>query len=890
MLSFRSRVALLIAALFLIVSLKPCPAVAALSVTRATLRNGLKIVVVRDPLAPAVTTVLNYKAGSDEQQFPGQAHALEHMMFRGSKTLSQSQMADISQLMGDINNADTQSDVTQYYYSVPSQNVDLALRLEASRAKDLLVPQSLWNIERGAIMNEVTQTESYAFTKLLTRTIIPALFAGTAYANDDLGTIDGFKHRINAPELLAFYKAWYHPNNAVFVIAGDVDGPSTIRAVTKYFGSIPAAALPARPKVFLKPVKAATLRVVSTRSYSFIARAFRMPGYNSPDYAAGQILESVLNNRRANLYGLVASGKALFVGFDDREQHPLASASVVYTGVPATTNPEAALAELDRVLDGYRRSGVPAGLVDSAKRRAVASAEFRGNSIDGLAFEWSDAVAKEGLNSPDDMLVRTKRVTVGDVNRVLRKYLRPHISIAAFSIPKNTGKIDTDSASGPSVESNKATILHHDPLPAWALRAFKHLHVPGLAVQPVASTLPNGIRLIVQPLHVTHTLVVRGSVRSNEMVQASPAKLGVDAIVAQLFEFGSATYNRIRLREELDKIAADVSAGPQFSLDVLSSDFGRGMQLLADEELHPAFLASDFLTVRQQVSDGLAGQATAPEHLVEVALNGALYPPGDPMRRFATAQTASAVTLADVRNYYGTVYRPDMTTIVIIGDTTPSAARALVQKYFGAWSALGAKPDVSMPPVPPNEAANVTIPDPIRVQSDVQLAQVSGLTRSDPDWPAMQVANTVFGGGDASTLFHDLRDEHGYVYGAFSRLDSQQHRSIFAIDFASDPEKIIPAQNLAMADVAALSRVPVSETELLRAKSMLISAIPLNMMSSETVALNLITFTELGLPPGQSMIDARRELMASPESVRAAFAKWIRPGGFARIIHGPPPR
>ncbi|MBV8727435.1 MAG: insulinase family protein, partial [Candidatus Eremiobacteraeota bacterium] len=133
-----------------------------LPVTRATLPNGLKVVVVRDSLAPVVTTIMNYKVGGDDQPIDGLAHATEHMMFRGSKTISESQLSDISAITGGNNDADTQSEVTQFFFSMPSQYLDIALRLEASRARGLTLSQKAWDIERGAILNEVTQDNSIA--------------------------------------------------------------------------------------------------------------------------------------------------------------------------------------------------------------------------------------------------------------------------------------------------------------------------------------------------------------------------------------------------------------------------------------------------------------------------------------------------------------------------------------------------------------------------------------------------------------------------------------------------------------------------------------------------------------------------------------------------------
>ena len=257
-----------------------------LTVTRATLPNGLRIVAVRDPLAPVALAMLNYEVGANDQDFAGQAHALEHMMFRGSETLSQSQIADMAELLGGYWDADTQSEVTQFFFMAPSQYLDLILRMEASRAKNLTLAQSDWNVERGAIKNEVTQDYSDPAAHLFLRVDL-AMFAGTPYGNDGLGTLHSFDTQINAPQLRALYDAWYHPNNAIYVIVGDIDGPSAIKLVDKYFGAIPAVPLPPRRPVHLTPLKPQTIRVDSDQPYTVVALAYRYPGYRSKDYAAG---------------------------------------------------------------------------------------------------------------------------------------------------------------------------------------------------------------------------------------------------------------------------------------------------------------------------------------------------------------------------------------------------------------------------------------------------------------------------------------------------------------------------------------------------------------------------------------------------------------------------
>jgi len=597
----------------------------------------------------------------------------------------------------------------------------------------------------------------------------------------------------------------------------------------------------------------------------------------------------VLNNQRGDLFGLAVSGKALFAGVQDIESHPRATATALFSAIPVTMSAQASAADLRSVIAAYRKNGLPADLVQTEKQRALAQAQFRGNSITGLALEWSQDLAQSG-QTPDEQLAAIQAVTLDDVNRAFRRYFDPNAAIVAYAVPKNAGAVNSG-ASGPAQENNTLTPSKAQPLPAWAQAAFAAPRVPAQTLHPAAMTLSNGVQLIVQPETVTRTVVVQGRIATNEAVQAPPEKLGVADIAAGLFPFGTEQYSRVQLREELDKIAADVQAGSDFSLRVLSSNFDRGVALLADEELHPAFPEQAFGIVKQQEVGQLTGQMTAPDHLTSVALNKALYPATDPLQKFATPQTASAVGLPDVKAYYSTAYRPDMTSIVVIGDVTPEQARATFEKYFGAWKSQGPKPDVALPSVPRNAPGAADVPDVGRVQSQVQLAQVLGLKRSDPDWAQIAVADNILGGGGfGSLLMDDLRVAHGYVYGAYSALDSRRNRSTFTIGYACDPDKIVPAQRLAIADLRSLQNGSVSPARLVRAKSMLMSDVPLRLQSFDGVGHELIGFAALGLPLDQAWIDASRELEATPLSVQTALKKWIDPAAFVRVVQGPAPK
>jgi zinc protease len=210
--------------------------------------------------------------------------------------------------------------------------------------------------------------------------------------------------------------------------------------VKELFGPISAKPLPPHPAVHLEALKSVSIDIDTDLAYGLAIVAFRLPGFDSPDYAAGQILGDVLDSQRANLYSLVTEGKALFTGFDG-ESLPKASLGFASAAFPAGGDGAALIAMIKNIIAGYVKNGVPPDLVEASKRHEITNAEFQTNSVSGLAAVWSQALAVEGRSSPDDDIEAIKKVTVEDVNRVLRQYLVNDTAITAILIPRPSGKV-----------------------------------------------------------------------------------------------------------------------------------------------------------------------------------------------------------------------------------------------------------------------------------------------------------------------------------------------------------------------------------------------------------------------------------------------------------------
>ena len=881
-------IVLLLTLLLYVVFITPIEAAIDSRIVRATLKNGLQVVIIPNVLAPVVTVQLNYLVGANEcpPGFPGTAHAQEHMMFRGNPGLSASQLSAIIASLGGEFNADTQQTITQYILTVPSDALDLALHVESVRMRGILDSQKLWEQERGAIEQEVAQDLSnpqYVFyTKLLS-----ALFRDTPYAQDALGTRESFD-KLTGRMLKKFYADWYAPNNAIMVIAGNVEPEKTLKAVRQMFEAIPARPTPRRPVVQLKPLQATRISLETDLPYGMSVLAYRLPGFDSPDYAAGQILGDLLESKRGNLFALVPAGKALSV---DVNVDTLPKAAIGYLAVTFPKGGDGAglITTMKSIIDDYLKSGFSAELVDAAKSREIADYEFQKNSVEGLGMLWSQSLAVAGRKSPDEDIEAISRVTVEDVDRVARKYLVNDTVVSAVLEPRSSGKaIPSESRMGKESFAQKQT--KPVKLPAWAKQSASLPPVPTSLVTPVDTIMPNGLRLIILPQNVSKTVSIYGRIKNQAELQAPKGQEGVDQVLSGLFPYGTATLDRLSFQKALDDIAARETAGTNFSLQVLTANFDRGIQLLADNLLHPAMLESDFRVVQQEKSGEIAGLIQSPSYLSKYALRAALYPKDDPALRQATPDTVAKLTLDDVRNYYRTIFRPDMTTIVIMGQITPDQAKTVTEKYFGDWRAEGPKPATDLPSVPLNKSSSSVIPDTSRVQDQVILGETLGLKRSDPDYYKLQIGRHILSGAFyASRLYQDLRERTGLVYTVEALLEAQKNRSFFGVFYACDPPNVSKARSIVARDLMKMKAKPVTAKELLQAKTLLMSQIPLSEASVEGIATKLLGYALEDLPLDESLLAAKRYRLMTTSEVRAAFSKWLRTDDLVQITIGPNP-
>ena len=496
----------------------------------------------------------------------------------------------------------------------------------------------------------------------------------------------------------------------------------------------------------------------------------------------------------------------------------------------------------------------------------------------------------EGRNSPDDDIEAIRKVTVDDVNRVARKCLVNDTAITAVLIPRPTEKPVEAKGFGRSGESFTPTQTKPVKLPPWAKKTISP-SPSDILVNPAEFKLANGLRLLVRQTAISKSVSVFGRVRNNPAMEALPGKEGIDGILNSLFSYGTTTLDRLAYRKALDDIAANASAGTSFSLQTLTDHFDKGVELLADNLLNPALPESAFRIVQKESAAALAGEMKSPTYLARIALRQALYPKGDPALRRPTPETIAGIGLDDVKHYYRTVFRPDMTTIVVIGDVTPEMAKKVIERYFGAWRGTGPKPVTDLSSVPANPPAMVHVPDKNRVQDEVILAETLSVTRSDPDYYPLQVSlNVLSGAFYASRLSRDLREHSGLVYTVEAFLDAGKTRSLFGVVYGSDPQNVQKASAMVGRDLKEMQDKPVSPDELQQAKTILVRQLLLAMASTGSIAGGFLNLSLLDLPLDEPARAMKHYESITIKDVKDVFGRWIRPEGFVQVIRGPAPQ
>ena len=770
----------------------PAPAGAGVDIPYETftLPNGLRVVVHTDRKAPIVAVNIWYHVGSKDEPAgrTGFAHLFEHLMFNGSEN-HKGEFFEPFELVGATNqNGTTNQDRTNYFENVPTTALDMALWMESDRMGHLLgaIDQKTLDEQRGVVQNEKRQGENQPYGQVwekLTRAMYPA---GHPYHHSVIGSMNDL-NAATLDDVKTWFRTWYGPNNAVLVLAGDIDLKTAKEKVAAYFGDIPATPTMAQPKI--DPAK----RSVDTREVmqdkvpaTRIYRVWNVAQADSLDNDQLQLLAQVLGGSKASRLDkrLLHDEKlvdAISAGLDSSQ---LGSGFIVMATVKPGVDPAKVEAAIDEEVKKLVTAGPTAAELEQAK--TVTRAGFiRGIERIGGFGGKADVLAECAVYTGNpgcfrESLANMAATTPAQIKAVGGKWL----ASGSHTLVIEPGE-RTPLAEEPSVTPAPFTLPAVDPkykVLASTVDRSKGVQVPTEFPElkfPVLqhATLKNGTKLILAERH--DIPVVQFSYEFKRGAAADPAgKLGLASFAMNMLDEGAGPLDSLAFANAVESEGAVVKAsatldGSSVYLSALKENLDPSLDLYADMLRAPRFDPADIDRVKATTIAGIKQEKARPigaaQRVLPPLLYGAGHPYAIPMSGSGIEADVAGLSRADLAGFEQSGLRPEAATLIVAGDTTLKEIVPLLDKHFGDWKGEGAAPaalklaEVARPAKP----RVYLIDQPGAVQATIFAGELVPSTR-DAGAVKFDIANAVIGGEFSSRLNMNLREDKHWAYGAYS--------------------------------------------------------------------------------------------------------------------------
>jgi len=776
-----------------------------------TLDNGLRVIVHEDRKAPVVAVSVWYRVGSKHEPKgkTGFAHLFEHLMFNGSENAPGDFFEPLQQVGATDSNGTTNVDRTNYFETVPTGALDRALFLESDRMGHLLgaVTQEKLDNQRGVVQNEKRQGDNNPYG-LLRYEIFENLFpTGHPYHHSTIGSM-GDLNSASLDDVKKWFSDNYGPNNAVLVLAGDVDVATAKAKVQEWFGDIPrgpevkapATSVPSLPAPLAKEVKDL---VPTTRIY----RMWTIPGLNDAEAVPLQMAATVLgglsssrlDNAMVRKDPIAVSVSAGAQPFED------AGFLIVQADVKPGVDPAVVGKRLDDEIASFLASGPTA---DELQRTA---ASYLAGTIAGLesvgGFGGKAVTLAEGAlysNNPAYYKVeldRMAKATPEQVKAVAQKWMsRPAFSLTytpgerteggenrggAVTAGKVTAPVQPDrywnealGDVGPDM-GGAASFADRSQLPAVA--DLKALDFPAIE----RAKLKNGVEVVFARRTTVPTVNVAVSFDAGYAADPHSA-LGTQSLMLSLMDEGTKSLDSIAFAEAKERLGAQIDATANadetvFSLFALKPNLGASLSLLADYIRNPAFDGKELERVRAQQLNRLKAELNNPSaiasRILTPVLYGADHPYGIPPSGLGNAKSVAAATQDQLAAFHSAWIRPDNARIFVVGDTTLAEVKKQLDATLGQWQAPAtAKPVKHFEVAIPTPKPRILLFDRPKSPQSVILAGKVLAAKGGDELEVLRSANDIFGGNFLSRFNTNLRETKGWSYGVRSRISGEQDR------------------------------------------------------------------------------------------------------------------
>ncbi|WBO22383.1 M16 family metallopeptidase [Sphingomonas abietis] len=846
-----------------------------------TLANGLRVIVSTDRKAPVVAVSVWYHAGSKDEPAgkTGFAHLFEHLMFNGSENAPGDFFKPLESVGATDYNGTTSFDRTNFFETVPTAALPLALFLESDRMGHLLgaVGQATLDRQRGVVQNEKRQDDNQPYG-LVQYAEQQALFPdGHPYQHTTIGSMADLDHA-SLGDVREWFRGHYGPNNAVLALSGDIDAATARPLVEKYFGDIargpqPTPTLAAVPTLPARKDETIHDQVATTRLY----RAWAIPGLADPDIVPLDIASSVLgglassrlDNALIRKEGLAVSVSA---GVEPLER---VSQFEVQVDVKPGVDPQLVGRRLDAIIADLVAHGPTADEIQRAVTQEIAGRIFGLEKVGGLSGRA--AVLAQGAVYTGDpgfyqkQLAQYAQATPASVTAALQKWLtRPVYALTVAPGPRapyeeaKAGQAATKPIAGTKevAASGDAPVMGPKRV-APPVGDISNLTYPAIT----RTTLSNGVKLVYAQR--TGLPLTSLAITFDGGFSADPkAALGTGSLMLSLLDEGTTTRSSAEIASDQEHLGSRIAAGgsmdrAEIDLVVVTPNLAPGMDLLADVTLNPTF--ADIQRVKGEQLAGIQSQLSDPEGLAGRMLPGLIYGAGHPYAvpggGLGDPAAVAKLTKADLVAYKNRWLRPTDSSIFIVSDLPLATIQPMLEARFAGWKAVGPAGTKALDtPVPAPRPRIVLVDRPGSPQSVIEAGEVLTAKGTDELLPLI-AANDALGGSFLSRLNMDIRETKAWSYGVSSGISRYAGRIPYLVAAPVQTDKTGPAIQAMLGDMKAfLTTQPITDEERERTVERSVRQLP---GSFET---------------GNELLDAmqRNDLLQRPDDYYAHIADTYR--------------
>ncbi len=883
------------------------------------LANGLTVVLHEDQSDPLVEVNITYHVGSAREELgrSGFAHFFEHMMFQGSENVADEEHFKIVTEAGGSMNGSTNTDITNYYQTVPINQLEKVLWLEADRMGFLLdaVTQEKFENQRETVKNERGQRVDNQPYGLRSERTAEALYPlGHPYSWSTIGYVEDLD-RVNVNDLKKFFQKWYGPNNAVLTIGGAIDKAQTKAWVKKYFATIPRG--PQVPKAEKAPAVLTETRFITLEDKVHLPLLqITLPTVYAkhPDEPALDVLADILGGGKTSLLykNMVQNGLALqaFAG------HPCRELACEFQ-LLALVNPEKvqSLKQMQTIISETLAEFEQRGVQDDDLQRTKASIEsgtiFSLQSVTGKVRQL--ASGQIFYNEPDGIqadIARYNAVTKEDVMRVFDKYVKNKPAVVLSIVPTGQAQLAVaeQNFSLPERQYEAQTLLLEDIKQTEIIDNFDRSIVPIAGVNPIveipefwthttgqseltSSANDNGIKILGVDTDETPTVFMNIAIEGGPLLDALN-KPGVAVMTAQMMNESTALSSNVEVANRLALLGSSISfsASGRYTnvyLSSLSKNLPATMTILQEMLFSPGFKEEDFVRLKQNTLQGLQQALKNPSTLASRASSVVLFGESSilGMPEEGTTHSVQAITLADLKAFYDNYYRPNFADVVIVGDISKEQAIDAIS-ILSKWESR----EYALPSFA--EFANTgkgkiyLVDNPGGVQSVISILKHALVFDAEGEYFKSGLMNFPLGGMFNSRINLNLREDKGYTYGARSGFSGGKMTGTFSASADVAGQHTVASIQEFLKEMDKYHASGMTETELELMKKAYTQR---DALSSETPTRKAaILIRMLGYDLDKDYRKRQKEIInnATTEELNALAAKWLDTDSMDIIVVG----